>query len=191
MSTSLFLAYTFAAYLAGAVPWSVWLSRAVAKTDPRTLTDGNPGAANAFRAAGRGVGIAVLVLDFLKAFVPVLVARWGLQLPDEQMFWVALAPMLGHAFSIFLRFRGGRGLTAMFGVWAGITLYEVPLLMGLTAFLGIRLVNNREISSLLIPLVAAVYLGLRGQPGWMIALALAQFLLMVSKILVYYRAKAA
>ena len=191
MSMPLFLTYVLVAYLSGAVPWSVWLSRVVARTDPRTLADGNPGAANAFRAAGRGVGIAVLVLDFLKAFVPVLVAHWGLQLPDWQLFWIALAPMLGHAFSIFLRFRGGRGLTAMFGVWAGVTLYEVPLLMGLTAFVGIRLIKNREISSLLIPLVAAVYLMLTGKPGWMIVLALAQGLLMLSKILVYYRAKAA
>lgn len=187
----LFLTYVLAAYLSGAVPWSVWLSRVVARTDPRTLADGNPGAANAFRAAGRGVGIAVLVLDFLKAFVPVLVARWGLQLLDGQLFWIALAPMLGHAFSIFLRFRGGRGLTAMFGVWAGVTLYEVPLLMGLTAFVGIRLIKNREVSSLLIPLVAAGYLMLTGKPGWMIVLVLAQWLLILSKILVYYRAKAA
>src|SRR5271165_2655802 len=117
------------AYLAGALPWSVWLGKSRFQTDPRDQADGNPGAANAFRAAGWRLGIMVLLLDFLKAAVPVGLARWSFSFPSAVLFWIALMPTVGHAFSVFLRFHGGRGIVVMFGVWTGLTLYHAPLVM--------------------------------------------------------------
>lgn len=177
-----FAAFLLVAYLSGALPWSVWLGKWFFKADPRALGDGNPGAANAFRAGGWPLGVSVLVLDFLKAFLPVFAARWMLQLPAHQLGWIALMPTLGHAFSIFLRFRGGRALVTLFGVWSGLTLYEVPLVMGGAALVSLRLFRNDLLRALLLPLVVIIYLPLRGEPGWMLALAAAQLGILVSKI---------
>jgi glycerol-3-phosphate acyltransferase PlsY len=184
-----FLLMLVIAYLSGSLPWSVWLSQRVSGVDPRTVADGNPGAANAFRTAGWRVGVIVLVLDFLKAFMPVLIARYLLNFPDNELLWIALVPMVGHAFSIFLRWHGGRGLTSMFGVWAGLTLYEVPIVMGITAITATRFIKNDELKTLLIPIVAGIYLLLQAKPAWMLWLVLAQFLLMLTKIIPFYLAK--
>lgn len=173
------------AYLSGAMPWAVWLSKAFAGVDPRATPDGNPGATNAFRQAGWQVGLTVLILDFLKGFIFVAIARWGLEIPDYQLFWIALAPSVGHAFSVFLRFRGGRGLTTIFGVWTGLTLHELPLVMGITAIVASGLIKNHELRTVIIPIVAAVYFVVTGKPTWMILLVICQLLILLAKISVY------
>ena len=173
------------AYLSGALPWSVWLARLFFHTDPRLQQDRNPGAANAFRAAGWRLGVAVLVLDFFKAFIPVAAARWLMSFSGEQLFWIALMPTLGHAFSIFLRFRGGRGTVVMFGVWAGLTLYVAPIVMGLTAIAGLFALKNDELRTVAIPLILLVFLLATHAPVWMVLLALAEFLTLLAKIGVF------
>lgn len=170
------------AYAMGALPWSVWLGKRFYDVDPRTLADGNPGAANAFRAGGWRLGVAVLLLDFFKALLPVAIARWGLRLPGDQLFWIALAPTVGHAFSVFLRLRGGRALVTVFGVWCGLTLYEVPLVMGGAALIATRVIKRDSLSTLLIPVVALIYLLLRGAAVWLLLLAVAQFGIFALKI---------
>jgi glycerol-3-phosphate acyltransferase PlsY len=178
--------WLLAAYLCGALPWSVWLGHLLYATDPRDQRDANPGAANSFRSAGWRLGVVVLILDFFKAFIPVAAARWLGNLPDEQLFWVALAPTLGHAFSVFLRFRGGRGITVMFGVWAGLTLYRIPLLLGAVAILAVMLFRNDECRTLAIPLALLAFLVLTHGPGWMLLLAAAQLLVLILKIAVFF-----
>jgi glycerol-3-phosphate acyltransferase PlsY len=174
------------AYLAGALPWSVWLGTLFFRVDPRSQADGNPGAANAFRVGGWALGLSVLLLDFFKAFIPVLIARWGLQLADGQLFWVALLPTCGHAFSIVLGFRGGRALVTLFGVWSGLTLYEIPLVMGGVAAVALLIFKDDRYHALTIPITVITYLTIRGEPAWMIALGVAQLLILVSKIGVPY-----
>jgi glycerol-3-phosphate acyltransferase PlsY len=178
----MFLFWLVLAYLMGALPWSVWLGRAFFRVDPRQEADKNPGAANAFRAAGWRLGVSVLLLDFFKAFLPVLTAARGVDFPDYELFWIALMPTIGHAFSVFLGFRGGRALVVMFGVWAGLTLYEAPLVMGAAAVLTLVVLRRDERRSLVIPLALMVYLMVRGAPGWMLALAAAQLLVFVVKM---------
>ncbi|HEV8191331.1 MAG TPA: glycerol-3-phosphate acyltransferase [Ktedonobacterales bacterium] len=169
-------------YLSGALPWSVWLGKRFFRVDPREQHDHNPGAANAFRAAGWRLGVVVLVLDFFKAFIPVVVARWLLGFPSDQLLWLAFMPTLGHAFSVFLRFRGGRGIVVMFGVWAGLTLYQIPIVMGLTAIGGVFLLKKDEYRTLAIPLVLIAYLLLTRAPDWMVLLAVTQLIILVAKI---------
>ena len=175
------------AYLSGALPWSVWLGTLLFQVDPRRQSDGNPGAANAFRVGGWRLGVAVLILDFLKGFIPVFIAKWGLQLPDSQLFWVALMPTLGHAFSIFLGLRGGRALDTLFGVWAGLTLYEMPLVMGGAAMVAMLALKDDAQRALTIPIVLIVALLVGGKPIWMIALAFTQLVVLASKIVAFYR----
>jgi glycerol-3-phosphate acyltransferase PlsY len=109
-------------------------------------------------------------------------ARLWLGFSGWELFWIALMPTLGHAFSIFLRLRGGRALVTMFGVWAGLTLYEVPLVMGVTAILATLLLKKDEYRMVAIPLALVPYLAIRGAGLWMICLALAQLLILLVKI---------
>lgn len=182
MTLAVFLAWLALAYLLGAIPWSVWLGRTIYGVDPRQYGDGNPGTANAFRAGGKQLGVAVLLLDFLKAFVPVLLAKYGLLLPPEQLFWIALAPTVGHAFSVFLGFRGGRALVTLFGVWCGLTLYEAPLVMGAAAIVFTLTLKKDELSSIAILIVLLGYQVLREAESWMSILAVAQMVVLVVKI---------
>ena len=129
----------------------------------------------------------MLILDFLKGFAPVFIAKWGLQLPDSQLFWVALMPTLGHAFSIFLGLRGGRALDTLFGVWTGLTFYEMPLVMGGAALVAMILLKDDAQRALAIPIVLIIALLIGGKPVWMIALAFAQLVVLASKIIAFYR----
>ncbi|RME63052.1 MAG: hypothetical protein D6790_05365 [Caldilineae bacterium] len=128
------------AFLAGAIPFAVWLGR-LAGVDPRQVGDGNPGATNAWKAGGWRLGLPVLLLDFAKAATPVAIARQLWAWDGPWLVAVALAPVLGHRFSPFLRGQGGKGVAAVFGVWTGLTLAEGPLVMGIVmamALLGLR-----------------------------------------------------
>jgi glycerol-3-phosphate acyltransferase PlsY len=71
------------------------------------------------------------LLDYLKGAMPVAAALFNFNLSGWPLALAACAPVLGHAFSPFLRFRGGKGLTVTFGVWSGLTLAQAPLVLGL------------------------------------------------------------
>lgn len=124
---ALSLALILLAFLCGSWPFSVWLGNLLGGTDVRQVGDGNPGATNAYRAGGVLLGLLVLILDVSKGAVPVGLAHFNLGIRGLPMYLIAIAPLLGHAFSPFLRFRGGKGLAVSFGVWIGLTLWRVPL----------------------------------------------------------------
>jgi glycerol-3-phosphate acyltransferase PlsY len=114
------------------LPFSVWLVRWIAHADVRQYGDGNPGAINAWRAGGWRVGVAVLGLDVIKGGLPVALARFVFELGGWSLVPVALSPVLGHVVSPWLRFRGGKGIAATFGVWSALTFWIVPMMMGLS-----------------------------------------------------------
>jgi acyl phosphate:glycerol-3-phosphate acyltransferase len=118
-------------FLAGSLPFSVLLGKRVLHTDIRAYGDGNPGSANVWRVGGKALGLTALVLDYLKGAIPVGLAVWGAGLSGWQLPPVALAPVLGHAFSPVLRLRGGKAIATTFGVWTGLTLWQVPTVLGL------------------------------------------------------------
>lgn len=96
----------------------------------RQFGDGNPGSANAFKAGGWACGIFALLLDYLKGCLPVLLANSYLSIDKVWIILIAIAPILGHAFSPFLGFKGGKAIATTFGVWTGLTLYKAPLVLG-------------------------------------------------------------
>lgn len=119
------------AFLAGSLPLSLWLGKIALHTDIRLYGDGNPGAANVWRAGGKWWGILAVLLDFLKGALPVGLANFLAGLEGASLVAVALAPILGHAFSPFLGFQGGKSLAVTFGIWTGLTLWIVPTVLGL------------------------------------------------------------
>lgn len=124
------LLWTLIAFFSGAIPFSVLIGRLVLGRDIRTVGDGNPGGANVMRAGGKVWGGLAVFLDALKGAIPVGVAYGGAGLDGFSIVPVALAPLLGHACSPFLRFRGGKAVATTFGVWTGLTLWQGPVILG-------------------------------------------------------------
>ena len=129
--------WVFIAYLSGSMPLSLWLGMLVLHTDIRTYGDGNPGASNVFRAGSKFWGTLAMLLDGFKGAIPVWIAIYALGIEGWWLTGTALAPILGHAFSPFLKFKGGKALAVSFGIWAGLTLYQVPMVMGITFGIGL------------------------------------------------------
>jgi glycerol-3-phosphate acyltransferase PlsY len=127
------------AFLSSSLPFSVWIGKLRLGVDIRQFGDGNPGAANTFRAGNKLVGIWVLMLDISKAAIPVGLAYFNLGIRGLDMFMITMAAILGHVFSPFLRFRGGKALAAALGVWIGLTLWKASLPAVMGALIGIAL----------------------------------------------------
>lgn len=127
------------AFLCGSLPFSVWLGKILLGLDVRKYGDGNPGAANAFRTGNKLVGPLVLLLDISKAAAPVGWAYFNLDIRGIPMVLIAVAPILGHVFSPFLGFRGGKALATALGVWIGLTVWKLSLPAVVGALIGITL----------------------------------------------------
>lgn len=130
MDTAITIGWVLAGFFAGALPFSVWIGRLAMGKDIRLFGDGNPGAFNVFRAGGRGWGWLAILLDGLKGAIPVGLANFWAGYEGWSLACIALAPVLGHAFSPFLRLRGGKGLAVTFGVWTGLSLWLAPTILG-------------------------------------------------------------
>ena len=115
------------AFLSGSLPFSVWIGQWAVRRDIRHYGDKNPGATNVLRAGGWGWFIFALMLDISKAAAPVGYAYQIVGIRGWVMVLVAIAPVLGHAYSPFLRGQGGKAIAATLGAWIGLTLYTVPL----------------------------------------------------------------
>jgi glycerol-3-phosphate acyltransferase PlsY len=113
------------AYLLGSIPTGLLLGKACG-IDVRKEGSGNIGATNLYRTAGRKVGVLTLIGDCLKGFIPVLVVQYS-SLSADYAAWVGLAAFCGHVFSVFLRFKGGKGVATALGVFLALA----PLAVGI------------------------------------------------------------
>lgn len=106
-------------YLLGAVPFGVVISKAMGLPDPRTVGSKNVGFTNVLRVSGKKAGILTLIGDMGKGWVMGFVATELLQ-GEWAMLAVAMAPFLGHLFSPFLGFKGGKGVATALGSVLGV-----------------------------------------------------------------------
>ena len=127
-------------YLIGSIPFAVLIARSTAGFD--TVREGtrNPGATNVFKNVGPIAGAAVGLLDYFKALLPALAAEslFGLGYLEGTM--MAVGAVLGHNFSIFLRFRGGKGGASTLGVFSYL---DFPALIGTGLIWALALVPLR------------------------------------------------
>jgi glycerol-3-phosphate acyltransferase PlsY len=101
-------------YLLGSIPWGLLISK-LKGVDIRKVGSGNIGGANVVRGLGLKWGLLVGVLDVLKGVIPIFLATKFLSF-DWQIASVAIAPVLGHIFPVWLNFRGGKGVATTVGV---------------------------------------------------------------------------
>lgn len=115
-----------AAFFLGAIPFGL-IAGKLRGVDLRQRGSGNIGATNALRELGVGIGIAVFLLDGMKGLLPVLAARW-LDLSSGWAVGAGFCAALGHIFSPFIGFKGGKGVATSLGVLIGLS----PLVAGLS-----------------------------------------------------------
>lgn len=140
-----------AAYLLGAIPFGLLVGLAKG-VDPRKAGSGNIGATNVGRLLGGKYFALVFVLDLLKGAIPVLAAYFWVRgkYMDSHIYilWllVALAAVVGHMFSVFLKFRGGKGVATSAGVTLGLFPYYTLPCLAAAGVWGIVFYAKRYIS---------------------------------------------
>lgn len=122
------LLWTLFGFALGALPFSVWLGKLLLGKDIRQFSDKNPGATNVLRAGGPLPFVLALLLDISKGALPLGLAVHIFGVEGWAIVPISLAPPLGHTFSPFLNWRGGKAIAAAFGVWIGITIWPIPLI---------------------------------------------------------------
>ncbi len=107
-------------YLIGSIPFGFILTKFFLKKDIRDVGSGNIGATNVLRTGNKSIGYATLILDIIKAVVPVIYVK--LNYP-EFIYIASLCAFLGHVFPIWLKFKGGKGVATYLGILFAINIY--------------------------------------------------------------------
>lgn len=144
-------------YVLGSIPSSLWVGQIFHKMDIRNFGSGNLGTTNAFRNLGWKSGISVLILDFMKGFIPSFwIAMYAFEIgngPIAPPGWEAdaflkitcgLLAVIGHMFPIFANFKGGKGAATACGMLFGIE----PISIGISSGIFIIIVLTTRFASL-------------------------------------------
>lgn len=150
-------------YLAGGIPTGYLVVKRLYGYDIRTRGSGNPGTANVYRNAGALPGAITLFVDALKGYLPVCL---GLHLyPDSRGLAIGLgaAAIVGHNWTVFLRFKGGKGVATSAGVF--LALMPVPMAITMAVFLvAVKLSGHISVGSMTGAVVLPLAAGLCGEP---------------------------
>ena len=110
----------FVCYFAGSIPFGLILTKIFLKKDIREIGSGNIGATNVLRTGNKIIGYSTLLLDVLKAILPLIIIKIYM---NEFLFIASLSVFLGHVFPIWLKFKGGKGVATYVGILCCINLY--------------------------------------------------------------------
>ena len=108
-----YLTVGFCSYLMGSIPFGFLLTKLILKKDIRDIGSGNIGATNVLRTGNKFIGYTTLILDIIKAIIPVIYIK--INYPDY-IFIASLCAFLGHVFPLWLKFRGGKGVATYLGI---------------------------------------------------------------------------
>ena len=140
-------------YLLGSIPFGFLLTKIFLKKDIRKIGSGNIGATNVLRTGNKVIGYSTLILDILKAVIPILVVKIYFA---EFIFISSLSVFLGHVFPIWLKFNGGKGVATYVGI-----LFCINYILGLCFIVSWAVVflisKYSSLSSLLASLLIPVY----------------------------------
>ena len=115
-----YLAVGIASYIMGSIPFGLILTKIFLKKDIREIGSGNIGATNALRTGNKFIGYSTLILDIIKAVIPVLYVK--VNFPDL-IYVSALCAFLGHVFPVWLKFKGGKGVATYVGILCSINIF--------------------------------------------------------------------
>ena len=117
----IYIPFSLLGFILGSIHFAYLVPVLIKKVDIREIpSDHNPGVANAFMYGGFFCGLISLILELAKGFVPVFIAQYFLDIHSLLFVPVLVAPVLGHAFPFFQKEKGGKAITASFGVLLGL-----------------------------------------------------------------------
>jgi glycerol-3-phosphate acyltransferase PlsY len=143
------------AFLIGSIPFGYVIGRIFFRTDIRTQGSGNIGAMNALRTIGKGGAIAVLLLDALKGFAPTFLAAH--YLGQIYAAVVAAAAIVGHCYSPWLKWKGGKGVATSFGAIFGLS-WQAGLIAVGGWIVGAAITHYSSVGSMLGSILAPIAL---------------------------------
>ena len=144
-------------YLLGSIPFGFLLTKLFLKKDIRNIGSGNIGATNALRTGNKSIGYATLILDISKAIIPIIYIKFNY--PDY-IFIASLSVFLGHVFTLWLKFKGGKGVATYLGILFAINLIYgfIFIVTWVVIFLITRYSSLASIiASLLIPVYSLLF----------------------------------
>ena len=154
-----YLSIGIISYLMGSIPFGFLLTKFFLKKDIREIGSGNIGATNALRTGNKFIGYLTLILDIIKAVVPVIYVKINF---PELIFLASLCAFLGHVFPIWLKFKGGKGVATYVGI-----LFSLNLLFGIIFAISWGLIfllsKYSSLSSLIASLSIPIYVLITGQ----------------------------
>ena len=141
-------------YFLGSIPFGLILTKLFLNKDIREIGSGNIGATNVLRSGNKLVGYLTLVLDILKAIIPVIYIKFN---HPELIYISSLSVFLGHVFPLWLKFKGGKGVATYVGI-----LFSINLIYGfifcISWLLTFFLSKYSSLSSLIASLIVPIYL---------------------------------
>ncbi|MDB4827655.1 glycerol-3-phosphate 1-O-acyltransferase PlsY [Candidatus Pelagibacter sp.] len=154
-----FLVVGIASYLMGSIPFGLILTKLFLNKDIRKIGSGNIGATNALRTGNKFIGYSTLILDIVKAIIPVIYVK--INYPDL-IYIASLCAFLGHVFPIWLKFKGGKGVATYVGI-----LFSINIILGLifvASWVFIFLLSKySSLSSIIGSLSVPIYILIIGQ----------------------------
>lgn len=176
-----------AGYLIGSVSFAVLVSRCMGLKDPRTTGSGNPGATNVLRSGNKLAAILTLLGDAAKGWIAVMLAAWAWQhnlLPESAIALTGLAAFLGHVYSLFLRFKGGKGVATALGVLLALQPW-LALATVLTWLIVAYVTRYSSLAAIIAAIFAPFYYILGGNVAWRMDQSTALVIVAISVVLLY------
>tara|TARA_Y100001936_G_C15821528_1_gene531934 strand:+ start:184 stop:726 length:543 start_codon:yes stop_codon:yes gene_type:complete len=143
----------------GSIPFGFILTKIFLKKDIREIGSGNIGATNALRTGNKSIGYSTLVLDLLKAVVPVIYVKIFYQ---DFLYITSLCVFLGHVFPIWLKFKGGKGVATYVGILFALNIY-FGIIFTISWFITFFISKYSSLSSLVGAVSIPIYLIILGQ----------------------------
>ena len=141
-------------YLMGSIPFGLILTKIFLNKDIREIGSGNIGATNVLRAGNKIVGYLTLILDVLKAIIPIIYIK--LNYPDL-IYVSSLSVFLGHVFSIWLKFKGGKGVATYVGILFCIN-YFLAVIFIISWLIIFFISKFSSLGSILASLIIPIYI---------------------------------
>ena len=140
-------------YLFGSIPFGLLLTKIFLKKDIREIGSGNIGATNVLRSGNKILGYSTLVLDILKAVLPILYIKFFM---NDYLYISALSIFIGHVFPIWLKFKGGKGVASYLGILCCLDIFSA-LIFGVVWISIFILFKFSSLSSLLASLTIPIF----------------------------------
>ena len=140
-------------YLFGSIPFGLLLTKIFLKKDIREIGSGNIGATNVLRSGNKILGYSTLVLDILKAVLPILYVKFFM---NDYLYISALSIFIGHVFPIWLKFKGGKGVASYLGILCCLDIFTA-LIFGFVWISIFILFKFSSLSSLLASLTIPIF----------------------------------